>query len=85
MSALLSATYPWLQQRGYSLLYRPGESSRCPCCGRKQWIVGRLMAECAHCEAALPLDQVHGIGSVARFVRSHAAENALPSPHPAAA
>ncbi len=78
MPALHTPSRPWQQQRGYTLLYRPGEVSRCPCCGRKQWIIGRLMAECAHCEAALPLDSVHGIGSVARFVRSHAAEDALP-------
>ncbi len=59
---------------GYRLLYHPGEVSRCPCCGQRQWIIGRLMAECAHCEAALPLDQVHGVGSVARFVNSRPPE-----------
>jgi hypothetical protein len=27
----------------------------CPDCGGSQWIVGRVVAECAHCDTPLPL------------------------------
>mgnify|MGYP000620263255 CR=1 FL=1 len=74
MTSLHAAVPARRHDGGYRLLYHPGEISRCPCCGQRQWIIGRLMAECAHCEAALPLDQVHGVGSVARFVNSRPPE-----------
>ncbi|MEC3911697.1 hypothetical protein U5A82_14840 [Sphingobium sp. CR2-8] len=38
------------------LAYRPGRAAACPDCGERQWIVGRVMAECACCEAVLPID-----------------------------
>ena len=41
--------------RGYSLLYHEGESMHCPGCGRRNWIVGRSMAECAFCSTAVPM------------------------------
>lgn len=41
--------------RGYGVAYRPGETNRCPGCGRSHWHVGRVSAECAFCETALPL------------------------------
>jgi len=37
-------------------VYRQGGTMRCPDCGQSQWLVGRMVAECACCEAALPLD-----------------------------
>ena len=40
--------------RGYQPLYREREPNRCPGCGRAQWIVGRMSAECAFCATALP-------------------------------
>jgi hypothetical protein len=45
-----------LLERGYSAVYRPGKQTECPGCGRSQWLVGRLMAECAFCATALPID-----------------------------
>lgn len=36
-------------------VYRPGHANICPDCGHSQWMVGRVAAECAHCETALPL------------------------------
>jgi hypothetical protein len=44
------------ESRGNFAIYRRGEINRCPGCGRTHWIVGRLMAECAFCATALPLD-----------------------------
>lgn len=41
--------------RGYHVVYRMGEVNFCPGCGRSQWLVGRLMAECAVCGTALGL------------------------------
>jgi len=43
--------------RGYYAAYRPHEVNRCPGCGRSQWLVGRLLAECAFCSTALPLKE----------------------------
>lgn len=39
--------------RGYVPLYRAGTC--CPGCGRSNWTIGRLSAECAFCATALPL------------------------------
>jgi hypothetical protein len=41
--------------RGYHAVYRESETNHCPGCGRKQWLIGRKMAECAFCATALPL------------------------------
>lgn len=43
----------WTQ--GYRVLFRRGETNRCPGCGHSQWLVGRTTAECAVCATALPL------------------------------
>jgi hypothetical protein len=29
--------------------------NHCPGCGRTQWLIGRMSAECAFCSTALPL------------------------------
>jgi hypothetical protein len=42
-------------ERGYYAVYREHEINHCPGCGRTQWIVGRISAECAFCSTALPL------------------------------
>lgn len=41
--------------RGYHAVYREHEVNHCPGCGRTQWIIGRMSAECAFCATALPL------------------------------
>jgi hypothetical protein len=42
-------------RRGDLILYHPGETNRCPRCGRQQWYVGRTTAECGFCFTALVL------------------------------
>ena len=46
---------PGLAKRGHHVVYRAQETNRCPGCGRSNWHVGRLTAECAFCGAAVPL------------------------------
>jgi len=41
--------------RGYHVVYREHEVNHCPGCGRTQWLIGRMSAECAFCTTALPL------------------------------
>lgn len=50
---------PELVKRGYQMLFRANESNHCPGCGRAQWYVGRITAECAFCGTALPLAESH--------------------------
>ena len=50
---------PELTNRGYQVLFRPNESNHCPGCGRTQWYVGRVTAECFFCGTALPLAESH--------------------------
>ena len=51
--------------RGYCVVYRENELNHCPGCGRTHWYVGRVSAECAFCETALPLASAtsRGIGT----------------------
>jgi hypothetical protein len=42
-------------KRGHHVVYRAQETNRCPGCGRSNWHVGRLTAECAFCGAAVVL------------------------------
>lgn len=42
-------------RRGYQAFYRPDEVNHCPGCAAAQWIVGRMVAECAFCGTAVPL------------------------------
>jgi hypothetical protein len=48
-------------------LYQTGLVNICPCCGQRQWIVGRTMAECAFCDAALPISHGTDRGTARRF------------------
>lgn len=41
--------------RGNHAVYRENEVNHCPGCGRTQWIIGRVMAECAFCSTAIGL------------------------------
>jgi hypothetical protein len=47
---------PQASQRGYHIVYREQEVNHCPGCGRTHWYIGRMMAECAFCTTALPLE-----------------------------
>lgn len=44
-------------QRGYAPIYRENVTNHCPGCGRTQWYVGRVSAECSFCATALPLSE----------------------------
>lgn len=59
-SNTLPSTPRW-RKRGYSLSYRAGETNHCPGCGKRHWIIGRLMAECAFCGTALALMHDDGL------------------------
>ena len=48
-----------LTARGYQVHFRANEANHCPGCGRAQWYVGRLTAECVFCGTALPLAEAH--------------------------
>lgn len=48
--------------RGYHVVYREHEVNHCPGCSRTHWYVGRMMAECAFCHTALPLESSTLIG-----------------------
>ncbi len=39
--------------RGWAPVWYPGETNRCPSCGERDWKVGRVTAECAHCDMPL--------------------------------
>ena len=43
--------------RGYHAVYRDNEVNHCPGCGRTHWYLGRVLAECAFCSTALPLQE----------------------------
>lgn len=44
-----------LAKRGHHIVYRANTSNHCPGCGRSQWYVGRVSAECGFCATAIPL------------------------------
>jgi hypothetical protein len=44
-----------LAKRGHHIVYRVNESNHCPGCGRSQWYIGRMSAECGFCGTAVPL------------------------------
>ena len=44
-----------LANRGHHIVYRANASNHCPGCGRSQWYVGRVSAECGFCGTAVPL------------------------------
>jgi hypothetical protein len=51
-----SATFAaGLAKRGHHIVYRANEANHCPGCGRSQWYIGRISAECGFCGTAVPL------------------------------
>jgi hypothetical protein len=55
-------------RRGYHAVYRENEVNHCPGCGRTHWLLGRLLAECAFCGTALPLQEGYRQGSTGSVV-----------------
>lgn len=46
---------PAIEGRGFSIVYREEQVNHCPGCGKTNWYIGRMMAECGFCTTALPL------------------------------
>ena len=44
-----------LAKRGHHIVYRANSLNHCPGCGRSQWFIGRVSAECGFCGTAVPL------------------------------
>lgn len=44
-----------LAKRGHHIVYRANEANHCPGCGRSQWYIGRISAECGFCGTAVSL------------------------------
>ncbi len=44
-----------MPSRGFMPLYYAGENNHCPGCGGRHWHVGRISAQCARCDTALPI------------------------------
>ena len=61
--------------RGYHAVYRENQVNHCPACGRTHWYLGRMLAECAFCSTALPLQETfrHGPTPAPVIRRSHEA------------
>lgn len=55
LTARMAETYD-PSRRGFHAVYRTGETNHCPGCGRTQWLIGRVSAECAFCSTALALE-----------------------------
>ncbi len=65
--------------RGHHVVYRSNENNRCPGCGRAQWYVGRMTAECGFCGTAVALAEAEwsGAGRVEVPARKLAWQTAL--------
>ena len=66
-----------LANRGHHIVYRANQSNHCPGCGRSQWYIGRVSAECGFCGTAVPLAEARGDygGSPTGSARSSASGN----------
>jgi hypothetical protein len=62
---------PTAERRGYHIVYREHETNHCPGCGHTHWYIGRMMAECAFCTTALPLESAPLVagGATVRTIR----------------
>jgi hypothetical protein len=64
-----------LARRGHHIVYRSNAANHCPGCGRSQWYVGRISAECGYCATAVPLAEARlappklAFGSSGSFAR----------------
>jgi hypothetical protein len=55
-----------LAKRGHHIVYRANESNHCPGCGRSQWYIGRISAECGFCGTAVPLAETSRHEAISR-------------------
>lgn len=61
-----------LAKRGHHIVYRANEANHCPGCGRSQWYIGRMSAECGFCGTAVPLAETYRQESVSSAPRRDA-------------
>lgn len=76
-----------LAHRGHHIVYRTNAENHCPGCGRSQWYIGRISAECGFCGTAVPLaearhDEVGPRASAANSRARNAAGTADQRRHP---
>ena len=55
-----------LSRRGHHVVYRANASNYCPGCGRSNWYIGRISAECGFCGTAVPLAEARTGEPIAR-------------------
>lgn len=55
-----------LAQRGHHIVYRANAENHCPGCGRSNWLIGRISAECGFCGTAVPLAEARTDEPIAR-------------------
>lgn len=58
------------------LTYKPGTLTHCPTCSGTQWLIGRMTAQCAYCDTAMPLLHMTRGPSVPLFVSRFAKDRA---------
>jgi hypothetical protein len=68
-----------LAKRGHHIVYRANSLNHCPGCGRSQWYVGRVSAECGFCGTAVPLAEAAWQEASPRGAESPASRNVSPS------
>ncbi|RIA37927.1 hypothetical protein DFR49_3817 [Hephaestia caeni] len=61
---------------GYRVAFHADEVNHCPGCGGTQWLVGRLVAECAFCAAAVSLASA-GMTGAGLFRANHVTPDSL--------
>lgn len=54
---------PAISVRGHHVVYRANQTNRCPGCGRAQWYIGRMTAECGFCHTGVPLAEAKWSGA----------------------
>ena len=59
-----------LAQRGHHIVYQVNAQNHCPGCGRSQWYIGRISAECGFCGTAVPLAEARFDDNVPQAGRS---------------
>lgn len=75
---------PSAHERGYHIVYREEQTNHCPGCGHTHWYIGRLMAECAFCQTALPLENASTVGG-GQMIRTIRRKPVQPEEHVLAA
>ena len=73
-----------LAKRGHHIVYRANEANHCPGCGRSQWYIGRMSAECGFCGTAVPLAETYRQESVSSAPRRDASIEVAASSWPTA-